>query len=85
MKPHHGTMILIFGILGLIGICWPLGILAVFVIVAGVGLARSVMLAARETFATTHPARRYTKTQEALFWSAICGGGYALSVLLSNL
>ena len=28
MKPHHGTMILIFGILGLIGVCWPLGIVA---------------------------------------------------------
>jgi hypothetical protein len=64
---------------------WPLGILAVFVIVAGVVLARSVMLAARETFAQTHPARRYTKTQEALFWSAVCGGGYGLYVLLSNL
>ncbi|HEY0407339.1 MAG TPA: DnaJ domain-containing protein [Pyrinomonadaceae bacterium] len=64
---------------------WPLGILAVFVIVAGVLLARSVMLAVRETFASTHPARRYTKAQEALFWSAVCGGGYGLYVLLSNL
>ena len=28
MKPHRATMILIFGILGLVGICWPLGIVA---------------------------------------------------------
>ncbi|MDX6695217.1 MAG: DnaJ subfamily er 3 [Blastocatellia bacterium] len=64
---------------------WPLGILAVFVIAGGILLARSVMLAVRETFAASHPARRYTKTQEALFWSVVCGGGYGLYVLLSNL
>ena len=28
MKPHRATLILIFGILGLVGICWPLGIVA---------------------------------------------------------
>lgn len=28
MKPHRGTLILVLGILGLIGVCWPLGIVA---------------------------------------------------------
>src|SRR5262245_23892701 len=28
MQPHRGTMILVFGILGLVGVCWPLGIVA---------------------------------------------------------
>jgi curved DNA-binding protein CbpA len=64
---------------------WPLGILAVFVIVGGVLLARSVMLALRETLSASHPARRYTKVQEALFWSAVFGGGYGLYLVLSNL
>jgi hypothetical protein len=64
---------------------WPLGILAVFVIFGGVLLARSVMLALRDTVAASHPARRYTKVQEALFWSAVFGGGYGLYLVLSLL
>jgi hypothetical protein len=28
MKPHRGTLILVFGILGLVGVCAPLGIVA---------------------------------------------------------
>lgn len=64
---------------------WPLGILAVFVMVAGVLMARSVMLAIRGTLSLSHPARRYTKVQEALFWSAVGGGGYGLYLVLSNL
>lgn len=64
---------------------WPLGILAVFVIIAGVLMARSVMLALRGTLRLSHPARRYTKVQEALFWSAVFGGGYGLYLVLSNL
>jgi hypothetical protein len=64
---------------------WPLGILAVFVIVAGVLLAHSVMLAVRGTFAVSHPARRYAGVQEVVFWSAVCGGGYGLYLVLSNL
>lgn len=64
---------------------WPLGILAVLVIVAGIVLAHSVMLAVRGKFKSTHPARRYTKTQEALFWSLVCGCGYGLYVVLDNL
>ena len=64
---------------------WPLGILAVFVILAGVVMAHSVMLAIRGALAVSHPARRYTKAQEALFWMAVAGGGYGLYLVLSNL
>lgn len=64
---------------------WPLGILAVFVILAGVLMAHSVMLAIRGTLAVSHPARRYTKAQEALFWASVAGGGYGLYLVLSNL
>lgn len=64
---------------------WPLGILAVFVILAGVVMAHAAMLAIRGTFAETHPARRYTKVQEALFWLAVGGFGYGLYLVLSNL
>ena len=64
---------------------WPLGILAVFVIVAGVLMAHSAMLAIRGTFAETHPARRYIKLQEAAFWLMVCGCGYGLYLVLSNL
>jgi curved DNA-binding protein CbpA len=64
---------------------WPLGILAVLVILAGVLMAHSAMLAIRGTLALSHPARRYTKVQEALFWSAVGGCGYGLYLVLSNL
>jgi curved DNA-binding protein CbpA len=64
---------------------WPLGILAVFVILGGVVMAHSVMLAARGRLRLSHPARRYTKVQEALFWSAVCVCGYGLYIVLSNL
>lgn len=64
---------------------WPLGILAVFMIIAGVLMAHSLMLVIRGTLSQSHPARRFTKAQEALFWSAVCGGGYGLYLVLSNL
>jgi curved DNA-binding protein CbpA len=64
---------------------WPLGLLAVFVIIAGILLAHSAMLAIRGTFNASHPARRYTGIQEALFWSSVGFGGYGLYLVLSNL
>lgn len=64
---------------------WPLGILAVFMIIAGVLMAHSLMRVIRGTLSQSHPARRYTKAQEALFWSAVGGGGYGLYLVLSNL
>ena len=62
---------------------WPMGMLAFFVILFGVMMARGAMIAARESLAQTHPARRYTKLQEALFWSVVCAAGYGVYLLLS--
>ncbi len=62
---------------------WPLGILAALVILMGVMMAHAAMLALRESLSQTHPARRYTKVQEALFWSIVCGGGYGIYLILS--
>jgi hypothetical protein len=62
---------------------WPLAILAMFVIFFGVLMAHGVMLSIRETFDTAHPARRYTFVQEAVFWVAVCCGGYGVYFVLS--
>lgn len=62
---------------------WPMGVLAFFVIIFGVMMARGAMIAARESLSLTHPARRYTKLQEALFWSVVSAAGYGVYLLLS--
>jgi hypothetical protein len=62
---------------------WPLAILALLVIVFGVLMAHAVMLSIRGMFAVSHPARAYQFIQEAIFWSAVCGGGYGLYLVLS--
>lgn len=62
---------------------WPLAILAALVIVFGVLMAHGAMLAARESLRPTHPARKHTFVQEALFWSIVCGGGYGVYLVLS--
>jgi hypothetical protein len=62
---------------------WPLAILAALVIVFGVLMAHSAMLAMRESLALTHPVRKHTLVQEALFWSIVCGGGYGVYLVLS--
>lgn len=62
---------------------WPLGILAALVILMGVMMAHAAMLAFRESLAEKHPVRRYTKVQEALFWSIVCGGGYGIYWILT--
>ncbi|HMF54887.1 MAG TPA: J domain-containing protein [Pyrinomonadaceae bacterium] len=62
---------------------WPMGVLAFFVILFGVMMARGAMIAVRESFSQTHPAQRYTKLQEALFWSLVSVAGYGVYLLLS--
>jgi hypothetical protein len=62
---------------------WPLGVLAVFVIILGVFMAHGAMLAMRETLSITHPARHYTRAQEALFWAAVLMGAYGVYLILS--
>jgi protein-S-isoprenylcysteine O-methyltransferase Ste14 len=62
---------------------WPLAILAGLVIVFGILMAHSAMLAMRDSLALSHPARKHTLVQEALFWSMVCGGGYGVYLVLS--
>lgn len=62
---------------------WPLAILAVLVIMFGIVMARSALRAANAALPLSHPLRRYTRAQEALFWCVVVGGGYGVYLLLS--
>ncbi len=62
---------------------WPLALLAVFIIIAGIFQAHAVMRAIRETFALSHPVRRFTMIQEMVFWVVVCGGGYGVYFVLT--
>lgn len=62
---------------------WPLAILAGLVLLFGVLMAHSAMLAMRESLSQSHPARRHRLVQEALFWSMVCGGCYGVYLVLS--
>ncbi|HEX8474721.1 MAG TPA: DnaJ domain-containing protein [Pyrinomonadaceae bacterium] len=62
---------------------WPLAILAVFLVVAGVLIAHAALVFAREGFAPTHPARRFAWAQEMAFWLLVCGGIYGLYLVMS--
>ena len=64
---------------------WPLAILAVFVILFGVMMARSAMLAVSASLPVTNPFRRHTLVQEAMFWIAVVSGGYGVYLLLTSL
>ncbi|MEP6921312.1 MAG: J domain-containing protein [bacterium] len=63
---------------------WPLVILAVFVILFGVALARSAMVAVNASLPATNPIRRHTYVQELLFWTAVGSGGYGVYLLLTS-
>ena len=62
---------------------WPLALLAVFIIIAGIFQAHAVMRAIRETFALSHPVRRFTMIQEMAFWVVVCGGVYGVYFVLT--
>ncbi len=62
---------------------WPLAILAFFVIVFGVLLAHGAMLSFNESLPLTHPLRRHTLMQEAVFWAIVGGSGYGVYLLFS--
>jgi curved DNA-binding protein CbpA len=64
---------------------WPLSILALGVILFGVLMAHSAMTNARELFGVSHPARRFRAAQEIIFWSAVCGAGYGVYLILSTI
>jgi len=64
---------------------WPLSILAVGVILFGVLMAHSAMTSARASLTRSHPARRFRTAQEIVFWSAVCGAGYGVYLVLNML
>ncbi len=64
---------------------WPLVILAVLVILFGVIMARSAMVAANASLAVTNPIRRHTRVQEIMFWTAVLMGGYGVYRLLTSI
>ena len=64
---------------------WPLALLAGLLIVAGIVHAHSAMSNVRETFALSHPARRFVLAQEMAFWSIVGGGIYGVYFILRYL
>lgn len=62
---------------------WPLGILALFVILFGVMMARSAMRAANASLPWSNRFRHYTRLQEAVFWSIVTASGYGVYLLLT--
>jgi len=63
---------------------WPLAILAVFVILFGVVMARSAMRAMSDALPKSSRIRRHTRLQEAMFWTLVAGGGYGIYLLLTS-
>src|SRR6266550_331059 len=63
---------------------WPLAILAGFVILFGVVMARSAMRAMNESLPQSSRLRRHTRLQEAMFWSLVAGSGYGIYLLLTS-
>jgi len=64
---------------------WPLSILALGVVFFGVLIAHSAMTNARESFAASHPARRFRAMQEIAFWSTVCAAGYGVYLILTTI
>jgi hypothetical protein len=62
---------------------WPLGILAVVVILFGIIMARSAMRTLNASLPVSNPLRRYTRVQEAIFWSVVIGIGYGVYLQLT--
>ena len=62
---------------------WPLALLAVFMVITGIFQAHAVMRAIRETFAASHPVRRFVMVQEMAFWMVVCGGVYGVYFVLT--
>ena len=62
---------------------WPLAILAVFVIGFGVLMARSYVHAMNASLPASNRLRKYTRLQEALFWSVVVVVGYGVYRLMT--
>jgi hypothetical protein len=62
---------------------WPLALLAVFVVIAGIFQAHAALGAIRESFALSHPVRRFRLAQEMAFWVIVGGGVYGVYFVLT--
>lgn len=63
---------------------WPLAILAVFVILFGIMMARSAMVAVSASLSARHRFRRHTFVLEAMFWTAVGAGIYGVYLLFTS-
>ncbi|HEX6189471.1 MAG TPA: DnaJ domain-containing protein [Pyrinomonadaceae bacterium] len=62
---------------------WPLGILAMGVMLFGVLIAHSAVRNARESLRASHPVRRLRAVQELAFWTIVVGAVYGLYLILT--
>ena len=62
---------------------WPLAILAVLVILFGIMMARNAMRSFNASLPLSNRFRRYTRVQEAIFWSLVFAGFYGVYLLLT--
>ena len=46
-------------------------------------MAHAAMAFARDSFAPSHPARRFVWAQETAFWVAVLGCGYGIYLVMS--
>ena len=63
---------------------WPLAILAMFVILFGVFMARSAMVHVSASLPVRSRFRGHTFLQEAMFWSAVGAGAYGIYLLFTS-
>ncbi len=63
---------------------WPLAILAGFVILFGIMLARSAMVAVGASLSARNRFRGHTFVQEAIFWTAVGAGAYGVYLLFTS-
>ena len=77
-----GLFLLLLLLVQWIWFLWPLVILALLIIVFGVLLARSAMVAAIDLLPVTNRLKRHTKLQELAFWTVVATSGYGLLYLL---
>jgi len=80
-----GLMLLLLERFNGLWFLWPLAILAFGVILFGVLMAHSTMTNARRLLRASHPARRFRGAQEIVFWSVVCGAGYGVYLILTEL
>jgi hypothetical protein len=78
-----GLMLLILVRFNGLWFLWPLSILALGVMLFGVLIAHSAMTNARDSCRESHPVRRFRKALELVFWLVVCGGGYAIYLILT--